>query len=36
MRLKAVRDLIYIGNTLVILGAVVMSEALWMMPVSPL
>jgi hypothetical protein len=34
MRLKTVRDPIHIGNTPVILGAVVMSEALWMMPVS--
>jgi protein-S-isoprenylcysteine O-methyltransferase Ste14 len=34
MRLKTVRDPIYIGNTLVILGAVVMFEILWMMPAS--
>jgi protein-S-isoprenylcysteine O-methyltransferase Ste14 len=29
-----VRNPIYIGNTLVILGAVVMSEVLWMVPVT--
>src|SRR5262245_22018030 len=29
-----VRNPIYIGNTLVILGAVVMSELLWMIPVA--
>jgi hypothetical protein len=34
MRLKTVRNPIHIGDTPVILGAVAMSEALWMMPVN--